>query len=159
MTANGRQPHILVTNDTQEILDLVQELLEEEGYQVTTSLDLLNIDKIRALAPDLILRDLLFEGNQDRGWKMLHLTRLNPELTRIPVVLCTAAVQTVTNEEMAAQLERLRVRMVLKPFALEQLLGAVTEALAKRSTSEERTWLNTLLHDVETEAEEEPQDR
>ena len=31
MTADGRQPHILVTNDTQEILDLMRELLEEEA--------------------------------------------------------------------------------------------------------------------------------
>jgi hypothetical protein len=32
MSADGRQPHILVLNDTQETLDLMQELLEEEGY-------------------------------------------------------------------------------------------------------------------------------
>ncbi len=38
MTAEGRQPHILVVNDTQEILDLIQALLEEDGYRVTTSL-------------------------------------------------------------------------------------------------------------------------
>ena len=111
------------------------------------------------------MQDLLFERNQDRGWKMLHLTRLDPELTRIPVVLCTAAVQTVKNEEMAAQLEQLRVRVVLKPFDLEQLLDAVSEALATRSPTEERRWLNTLLQDVEIEAEvkiarkEEPQTR
>ena len=107
MAADGRQPHILVVNDTQEIIDLMRELLEDEGYRVTTSLELLNLDKIKALAPDIILQDLLFEGSQDKGWKMLHLTRLDPEVTRIPVVLCTAAVMTVKNEEMAAQLERL----------------------------------------------------
>jgi DNA-binding response OmpR family regulator len=37
MSADGRQPHILIINDTQEILDLMQELLEDEGYRVTTS--------------------------------------------------------------------------------------------------------------------------
>jgi hypothetical protein len=29
MSADGRQPHVLVINDTQEILDLMQELLED----------------------------------------------------------------------------------------------------------------------------------
>ena len=47
MSADGRQPHILVINDTQEILDLMQELLEDEGYRVTTSLALLDIAKVR----------------------------------------------------------------------------------------------------------------
>ncbi len=31
-------PHVLVMNDTQEIIDLLRELLEEEGYRVSTSL-------------------------------------------------------------------------------------------------------------------------
>ena len=151
MSAELRQPHILVINDTQEIIDLMRELLEEEGYRVSTSLEILNLDKVKAVAPDLIVQDLLFEGNQEKGWKMLHLMRLDPALTRIPIVLCTAAVQTVKNAEMAAQLEQLRVRVVLKPFDLELLLNAVTEALAQRPTTEQprRT---TIVRVVETSA-------
>jgi CheY-like chemotaxis protein len=64
MTADGRQPHVLVINDTQEILSLMAELLEEEGYRVTTWLALLDIDKVKVLAPDIIVQDLLFEGMQ-----------------------------------------------------------------------------------------------
>ena len=148
---DGRQPHILVINDTQEIIDLMRELLEEEGYRVSTSLEILNLDKVKAVAPDLILQDLLFEGNQEKGWKMLHLMRLDPALTRIPIELCTAAVQTVRDEGMAAQLEQLRVRVVLKPFDLELLLNAVTEALAQPPTTEQprRT---TIVRVVETSA-------
>ncbi len=48
-------------------------------------------------------------------------------------MLCTAAVQTVENPEMAAQLERLGVRVMLKPFDLEQLLGALQEVQAARA--------------------------
>ena len=94
MTADGRQPHILVVNDTQEILDLIQTLLEVEGYRVTTSLALLNMDKVKAYAPDVIVQDLLFEGTQELGWKFLTLVRLDPELARIPLILCTAATRT-----------------------------------------------------------------
>jgi CheY-like chemotaxis protein len=129
MTSTRRQPHILVINDTQEILDLIQVLLEDEGYRVTTSLALLNLDKVKALMPDVIVQDLLFEGMQETGWKFLTLVRLDPQLAHIPLILCTAAVQTINDPQMAAQLDRLGVRVVLKPFDLEELLRVLAETL------------------------------
>jgi CheY-like chemotaxis protein len=139
MSANGRQPHILVINDTQEILDLIQVLLEDEGYRVTTSLALLNMDKVKSLAPDIIVQDLLFEGSQETGWKFLTLVRLDPQLARIPLVLCTAAMQTVHDPEMAEQLDRLGVRVVLKPFDIEELLAALSEVLTAQVLINEAT--------------------
>jgi len=133
MTADGRQPHILIINDTQEILDLMQELLEDEGYRVTTSLALLDIDKVKKIAPDVIVQDLLFEGTQELGWKFLTLVRLDPVLARIPLVLCTAAVRTVTNPEMAEQLNQKGIRIVLKPFTIEDLLTTLDEIRAAQS--------------------------
>jgi CheY-like chemotaxis protein len=97
MTADSRQPHILVINDTQEILDLMAELLKGEGYRVTCSLALLDIDKVKTLAPDVIVQDLLFEGMHETGWKFLTLVRLDPELARIALILCTAATRTVAS--------------------------------------------------------------
>jgi two-component system response regulator VicR len=129
MTGDGRQPHVLIINDTQEILDLMQELLEEEGYRVTTSVALLDIAKVKTLAPDVIVQDLLFEGMHETGWKFLTLVRLDPELARIPLVLCTAAVRTVTDPEMAQQLDQKGIRVVLKPFLIEDLLTALHETL------------------------------
>ncbi len=133
MSADGRQPHILVINDTQEILDLMAELLEEEGYRVTTSLALLNLDKVKALAPDVIVQDLLFEGMHETGWKFLTLVRLDPELARIPLVLLTAATRTVNDPEMAEHLDRQGIRVVLKPFNIEDLLTALSEVLTALS--------------------------
>jgi hypothetical protein len=46
--------------------------------------------------------------------------------------------------------------VVLKPFALDALLGALTEALANRTTTEQQHFLTTLLRDVATGAKEEP---
>ena len=133
MSADGRQPHILIINDTQEILDLMAELLEDEGYRVTTSLALLDIDKVKKIAPDVIVQDLLFEGTQELGWKFLTLVRLDPVLARIPLVLCTAAVRTVTNPEMAEQLNQKGIRVVLKPFTVEDLLTTLDEVRAAQS--------------------------
>ncbi len=139
MSADSRQPHILVVNDTQEILDLLADLLEEEGYRVTTSLARLDLDKIKALAPDLIIQDLLFEGTQEEGWKFLTLVRLDPALARIPLILCTAAVRTINEPVMAEQLDRLGVSVVLKPFLIEDLLSAITAALTAQALIAEAT--------------------
>ena len=127
MTPEPGQPHVLLVDDTQEILDLMQELLEDEGYRVTPSLALLDVDKIRALAPDVIVQDLLFEGTQEEGWRFLELVRLDPQLARIPLILCTAATRTVNDPAMKAQLDRQGIRVVLKPFSIEDLLSALNE--------------------------------
>jgi CheY-like chemotaxis protein len=129
VTPEPRQLYVLLIDDTQEILDLMAELLEEEGYRVTCSQALLDITKVKALAPDVIVQDLRFAGTQEQGWKFLELTRLDPELARIPLVLCTAAVQTVGDPAMAKQLDRLGVRVILKPFAIEDLLSALGQVL------------------------------
>ena len=133
MTADSRPPHILVINDTQEILDLMQELLEEEGYRVTTSIARLDIKKVKALAPDIIVQDLLFEQTQEQGWKFLTLSQLDPELSRIPLILCTAAARTVNEPEMAEHLDRLGIRVVLKPFNIEELLTVLSETLTAQT--------------------------
>ena len=137
MTGDDRQPHVLIVNDTQEILDLMAELLEEEGYRVTTSLALLDIAKVKHLAPDVIIQDLLFEGSQETGWKFLELVRLDPELAPIPLVLCTAAVRTVTEPTMAEQLDRQGIRVVLKPFTIEELLAALRQTLTAQGLLDE----------------------
>ena len=139
MTADHRQPHVLLVNDTQEILDLMQELLEEEGYRVTTSLAFLDVAKVKALAPAVIVQDLLFEQTQEQGWKFLTLARLDPELARIPLVLCTAATQTVNDPEMAAQLDRLGVRVILKPFNIDELLNVLRDVLTAQALIAEAT--------------------
>jgi two-component system OmpR family response regulator len=132
---DGRQPHILVVDDSQEIIDLLRELLEDEGYRVSASLAVLNLEKLKALAPDIIVQDLLFEGTQEVGWRFLTISRLDPELSRVPLVLCTAAVATVKDPEMAAQLAHLGVRVILKPFDINQLLAAIEEVLAAARTA------------------------
>jgi two-component system, OmpR family, response regulator len=133
VTPEPRQPHVLLIDDTQEILDLMAELLEEEGYRVTCSQALLDITKVKVLAPDVIVQDLLFEGTQELGWKFLELVRLDPELARFPLLLCTAAVQMVRDPEMAEHLDQLGVRVVLKPFTIEELLRALRETLTAQA--------------------------
>ncbi len=125
--------HILVIDDTQEILDVIRELLEEEGYRVSVSVETLDLHRIKELVPDVIVQDLLFAGTQETGWKFLTLARLDPELAHIPLILCTAATETVNDAAMAENLNRLGVRVLLKPFHIEDLVNAIAEVLASQS--------------------------
>jgi CheY-like chemotaxis protein len=134
MGESTRHTHILVVNDTQAVIDLMRDLLEEEGYQVSTSIQTVDLARIKSLAPDLIVQDLLFaSGTEQTGWHFLTMVRLDPELARIPLILCTAAIETIKDPDMATNLDRLGVRVVLKPFDLDDLLTAITEVLAAQA--------------------------
>jgi CheY-like chemotaxis protein len=68
MSTAGPRAHILLVDDVQEILDVMRDLLEEEGYRVSASSETLDVTRIKALAPDVIVQDLLFAGSiQETG--------------------------------------------------------------------------------------------
>lgn len=120
--------HILVVNDTQDILEIFRILLESEGYRVTlSSLPLQKAADIEQLNPDLIILDVVF-GEEKLGWQMLQLLKMQPVTASIPVVICTAAEKAV--REMEGYLVSKNVLVVYKPFELDDLLTAVTKALA-----------------------------
>ncbi|MCC7021271.1 MAG: response regulator [Thermomicrobiales bacterium] len=124
-------------DDTREILDLLQELLEEEGYRVTASMETLDLARIAALRPDVIVQDLLFADGQEAGWAALSRARRDPGLAHVPVILCTAAHDIVHDDDMADTLRQLDVRVVPKPFRIEEFLTVLEEAVAAGSNGHE----------------------
>lgn len=128
MGSAASQRHILLIDDSPEILDVVKEILMDEGYRVSTSLAPIAPAALDTLAPDLIVQDLLFDGKPDAALSDLALTHSTPEFAGIPRILCTAASDLVREPAMAARLDRLGVRVLLKPFLLEDLLAAVADA-------------------------------
>lgn len=120
--------HILVVNDSQEILDLFREILEEEGYRVSLStFAFRDLEEIIRLQPDLIILDFMI-GGEDYGWQLLQKVRMSRATAAIPIVVCTAAVQLVRHLE--GHLKEKRVGIVLKPFDIDDLLREVDVALA-----------------------------
>jgi CheY-like chemotaxis protein len=104
-------------------------LLGGEGYCVTTSLAMLDLARLKEIAPDLIIQDLLFPGVQETSWEFLTLVRLDPDLARIPLILCTAAIDVIRDQEMAQRLADQNVTVVLKPFNIDELLDVVERVL------------------------------
>jgi len=121
-----------VIDDAPEVLDLFVELLESEGYRVTTSPTLLPVDAIAQIAPDAIVHDLIFAGDRDNGvWQVLSQIRSNPRLAHVPLILCTADSRIASNRDLVTRLERLAVPVILKPFTLEDMLNAIARVLAR----------------------------
>ena len=127
MNADGQQPHILCINHSPEILALMKDLLEDEGFRVTTHSRLdKDLDKIAQLAPDVIIIDYMWTSSDDE-WVFLTMLTINPRTQHIPLILCTAAVQQA--RDLQEHLFEMGIRVVLKPFDIDHLARVVHEAL------------------------------
>lgn len=123
MSNAKRQRHIMVINDTQEILDLFREILEDEGHRVTLySYAFRDLDEIKHDTPDLLILDFII-GGEAQGWQMLQKLKLDRATETIPVIVCTAAITLV--RELEGHLKEKGVGIVLKPFDIDDLLREV----------------------------------
>lgn len=129
MATVERPQHIVVMDEAEEIRGLLRELLEAEGYRVSTTGSLLSPVELKALAPDLLLLDVTFHG-QGVGWSLVAALRNDDGLRDVPVVLCTGASQAV--RERAATLAEAKVGVVLKPFDVDSLLDEIARRLGDR---------------------------
>lgn len=121
------KPRVLVINDTQEILELFREILEEEGFEVIlSSFNIQEVDDIREIAPDLVILDFLV-GGEAQGWQLLQKLRMTRATETLPIVVCTAAIQLA--RELEGQLKAKNVGLVLKPFDIDDLVSAVQIAM------------------------------
>ncbi|HEX6779155.1 MAG TPA: response regulator [Ktedonobacterales bacterium] len=122
---------IMVINDNQEILELFDDLLRGDGYEpVLYSEAFSDLDEVEKVEPDLIILDYIF-GGEKAGWQMLQKLKMRRSTANIPIVVCTAAVQAV--REIEGYLEMKGIRLVAKPFDIDDLLTGVREALRLRS--------------------------
>src|SRR5687768_13446507 len=105
--ATSMPARIMVINDTQEILELFEDLLTDEGYEVVVySFGIQDMEEVVRAAPDLIILDLLMGGEQ-AGWQMLQKLKMKRKTANIPVIVCTAAAKVV--QEMEGYLKSKKV--------------------------------------------------
>jgi CheY-like chemotaxis protein len=119
---------LVVINDDTPFLELMEALLEgEEGYNVHVRKEWNKAyEYVKEVRPDLVILDIVM-GSEERGWNILNLLTLDPETRAIPVLVCSAAVQSL--RQHAPLLERHGITSLAKPFDLEQLLAAVKQML------------------------------
>ena len=128
MTDSAPRARIAVVNDDTAFLDLMRDLLEQEGnYEVFICKEWDNAYQfIRDLLPDLIIQDIRI-GGEEHGWTILNLLTLDPATRPIPMIVCSAAIQSL--HEHQEWLSRYAIRALPKPFDLDTLLETVEQML------------------------------
>jgi CheY-like chemotaxis protein len=119
-----RAKTVLLVEDDLEIRDVLQDLLESEGYDVIPAangkqaIDYLTLD--RDAHPDLIILDLMTPIVT--GWQVLDRLRRDPAFTKVPVIVVTA---TTADKPSGA------TTLLRKPFRLNKLFETVREYLGE----------------------------
>jgi CheY-like chemotaxis protein len=125
------QKHIAVMNDDAMYLDLMNDLLTDEGYRVTLIRESRKAyELIKAEPPDLVILDIRM-GNELTGFELIALLLLDPVTRQIPLIVASADSQAL--REHAAQLAHQNVPVLAKPFDLEDLLRLINEKLGPKA--------------------------
>ena len=121
--------HVLVIDDDDDIRELLRELLERAGHQVSLAPNgRAGLRELWSGSPDLVILDVAMPGLD--GWATLERIR---EVTDTPVLMLTAR---------DAELERVRGLQggaddyVVKPFGRQELVARV-DVLLRRARSED----------------------
>lgn len=118
--------HILILDDSQDILDALQQALTDEGYEVTTYSfceDILQV--VKQHQPNLVLLDYLLFGIN--GGELCHQIKTDPLTMHIPVILMSGyprVLESLGNYGSDA--------FIAKPFDLVKLYATIKRYLPQQ---------------------------
>lgn len=111
---------ILAVDDDNDILEVLQFILEDSGYEVFTLSDGHNLlEKIREKNPDLILLDIML-GSLD-GRELCKAVKKQDSTNNIPVIMISAShnIANTVNQDGAPN------DFIAKPFDINNLLSKI----------------------------------
>ena len=127
-----RRPRVAVLDDEPDFVDLMEEVLGDEGYRCIRTPLADPIEALAAARADVAIVDLRGVIADGGGTGVVELLRADARLATLPVLICSADV--VELRELAGQLTRLpHVALLEKPFRIEALTGVLARLLAGSS--------------------------
>jgi CheY-like chemotaxis protein len=131
MVQQRGRPRIAVINDDTVFLDLMRDLLETEGgYEALICREWEDAHGfVKEQNPALLILDIRI-GGEERGWTILNLLTLDPTTRHIPIIVCSAAIQSL--HEHQDLLSKYGICALPKPFDLDALLETVARMLPIR---------------------------
>jgi CheY-like chemotaxis protein len=128
--ADGSRPLVLVVEDNPVNLELVEAVLNREGYEVISAVSAEEaLKRLERLRPDLVLLDIQLPGLDGLG--LTRLLKANPATVEIPIVALTAHARP---EDRQAALEAGCVEYISKPIDTRTLPGQLAGLLRKFGT-------------------------
>lgn len=123
-------PRVVVINSESEFLRVVQELLESEGYEVSTMhVEDSPYELIVSFDPAVIVIDFVYE--KPEAWKLLSMLDENEHTRNIPL-LATSTDEALVEKLKAVSEHRIQQFVLVKPLELEEMLAAVDRLCAKQ---------------------------
>jgi CheY-like chemotaxis protein len=125
---------IAVVDDDDAFLELIAVLLAERGYGIVPcrgsaeAFAMLERDQV-----DLIVLDLVMEA-ADSGWDILRALRLHPAKHETPVIICSADVRALRDNECL--LREWDVAVLHKPFNIVDFYSLLDELLEDNGSRE-----------------------
>ncbi|MBV9323758.1 MAG: response regulator [Chloroflexi bacterium] len=121
---------LAVIDDDTAFLQLMHDLLEdEEDFEVLIRREWDDAYKfVKKHRPDLVILDIRI-GGEERGWTILNLLTFDPITRPIPIIVCSAAIQSL--HEHQPWLDKFGICALPKPFDFEMLLEMVDRVLAQ----------------------------
>ncbi|HEX5993107.1 MAG TPA: response regulator [Thermomicrobiales bacterium] len=124
-----RRPHVFAINASVEFLNIIRELFQEEGYNVTTSNFAPNsFAQIEALQPDALIIDIAI--GQEAGWELLEQLDADADTAGIPALIVSTDPQLLARAEAHAARYG-KHRFLAKPLDLEAMLEAIQEMIGE----------------------------
>jgi CheY-like chemotaxis protein len=113
---------ILVVDDIEDNVDVLQTLLQSEGYAVETAASgWAALRKLKAIQPDLVLLDVMMPDMT--GYEVMQRIRDNESFSKIPIVIVTAYTDISETEALAMGANG----FIRKPIDYTQLLVTVKD--------------------------------
>lgn len=122
-------------DESREVLTLLHEVLAEEGFSLTLSNQLLELEQIRACSPALILMERRFDGLLAPSRDVVRRTRQDRDLAHVPIVVSTTCRSKRTPASLECELQEDDVHVLLKPYVIEDLLGTIQACLPRGAES------------------------
>lgn len=132
--APKKLPSVAIFNSSQDTIDVLKVSLEEQGFAVATAhvsdlkkgtVDLLQF--VQEHSPDVIVYDIALP--YEENWTFLRLLQSSEFLKPVPWVLTTTHRDRL--RELVGEVDEV-YEVVGKPYDLQQIVGAVKNALTNR---------------------------
>ena len=109
---------IMIAEDDIGILEAMQIMLEDAGYEVTTTVDGQTVQDMTEDLPDVLLLDIWMSGMD--GTEICQHLKSHPRTQHIPIILCSANKDTQKlAKECGAD------DFIMKPFEMMDFLNKV----------------------------------
>ncbi|MDN5476079.1 MAG: response regulator [Chryseobacterium sp.] len=110
---------VVLIQDNEEILEIMDQVLEEEGFDVTSSLTTEPIEKIDEIEPDVVIVDDHIRGDK-KGSKVIEELKTDPQTEDVSAVL------TSTSFDLPKKAKECKADdYIEKPFDIDHMINVV----------------------------------